>query len=107
MERALRQRELEEERALTREFRVALQQAQTELEEEKALHLLRSRDHQPRPQVITVQAEDKIDSNKLVIPILNAKDEPELDRWLVKARTGLQAAAPGSGQSFFAKAEAV
>ena len=107
MERALRQRELEEERALTREFRVALRQVQTEIEEEKAMQLVRSHEHQPTSQVLTIQTEHEIDSNKLVIPMLNAKDEPELERWLVKARTGLQAAAPGPGQSFFAKAEAV
>ena len=107
MERALRQRELEEERALTREFRVALRQVQTEIEEEKAMQLVRSHDRQPTPQVNIVKAEYEIDSNKLVIPMLKAKDDPELERWLVKTRTGLQAAAPGSGQSFFAKAEAV
>ena len=107
MERALRQRELEEERALTREFRVALQQAQTELEEEKALQFLRSHDRQPTPQVITVKTEDDIDPNKLVLPIHNAKSETELEQWLVRARTGLQSAARDSGLSFFAKAEAV
>ena len=80
---------------------------QTELEEEKALQLLRSHDRQQPPQVITVKTEDEIDSNKLVLPILNAKSEPELEQWLVRARKGLQSAARDSGLSFFAKAEAV
>ena len=91
--------ELEEAQALRNDLRVALQQVQAELEEEKALQSLSSHVPQPAPQIITVKTErgDKIDSNKLVIPTLNAKDEIELERWLVKARTGLQAAALGSG----------
>ena len=80
---------------------------QTELEEEKALQFLRSHDRQPTTQVITVKTEDDIDPNKLVLPILNAKSEPELEQWLVRARTGIQSAARDSGLSFFAKAEAV
>ena len=80
---------------------------QAELEEEKALQFLRSHDPPPMPQVITVKSEDDIDPNKLVLPILNAKSEPELEQWLVRARTGLQSAARDSGLSFFAKAEAV
>ena len=99
--------ELEEARALRNDLRVALQQVQAELEEEKALQCLRSRDPQPTPQVITVKTEDEIDPNKLMLPILNAKSEPELEQWLVRARTGLQSAARDSGLSFFAKAEAV
>ena len=74
-----------------------------------AMQLMSSREPQRTPQIITVKTEkeNKIDSNKLVIPVLNATDEPELERWLVKARTGSQAAALGSGVSFSAKAEAV
>ena len=99
--------ELEEARALRNDLRVALQQVQAELEEEKALQRLRSHDPQPTPQVITVKTEDEIDPNKLMLPILNAKSEPELEQWLVRARTGMQSAARDSGLSFFAKAEAV
>ena len=80
---------------------------QAELGEEKALQFLRSHDRQPTPQVITVKSEDDIDPNKLVMPLLNAKSEPELEQWLVRARTGIQSAARDSGLSFFAKAEAV
>ena len=106
-ERAFRKKELEEARALTNDLRVALQQVQAELEEEKALQCLRSHDPQPTPQVITVKTEDEIDPNKLMLPILNAKSEPELEQWLVRARTGIQSAARDSGLPFFAKAEAV
>ena len=72
--------ELEEARALRNDLRVALQQVQAELEEEKALQLLRSHDHKPTPQVITLKTDYEIDSNKLVLPMLNAKDEPKLER---------------------------
>ena len=106
-ERAFRKKELEEARALTNDLRVALQQVQAELEEEKALQSMRSHDPQPTPQVIAVKTEDEIDPNKLMLPILSAKSEPELEQWLVRARTGMQSVARDSGLSFFAKAEAV
>ena len=106
-EREMRKKEIAEERGLRNELRDALQQTRAELDQVKAMKLVSSGDRQPTPQVITVKTEEKIDSKKLVIPALSAKDEPELERWLVKARTGVQVAAPGSGLSMLNKAEAV
>ena len=80
-------KEIAEERILRNELRDALQQTRAELDQVKAMKLVSSGDRQPTPQVITVKTEEKIDSKKLVIPALSAKDEPELERWLVKART--------------------
>ena len=116
------ERELAEEREarkneteLRRELRELLRESQRQLAELKAeraamqgrdLHALAS-PVAPPSQVITVKTEDKPDSKKLVIPPLTAKSEPELDEWLVKLRTGVQAAAPGSGISMIGKAETV